>query len=181
MTEILTALGTTQPARPISMKPPVFQTFACSMPMMSFVALAGPIARVIGLEPWEAGAAMTLSGIAWWRWRASGLAAYRSRRSLARVDGDRTPCSAQRRAGTPPGQAVATAVRRHLRGRLQRGGGADHGRLLALDRLRLYTVHAANAVGIALAIVGVAICGSSRRCHTNSPHRTDRRREVIGA
>ncbi|WP_156842768.1 MFS transporter [Novosphingobium aquimarinum] len=48
-----------------SMKPLMFETFVCSMAMMSFVALAGPIARVLGLEPWQVGAAMTASGIAW--------------------------------------------------------------------------------------------------------------------
>lgn len=32
---------------------------------MAFVALAGPIARIIGLEPWHIGAAMTVSGVAW--------------------------------------------------------------------------------------------------------------------
>jgi predicted MFS family arabinose efflux permease len=47
------------------MKPLMFETFVCSMAMMSFVALAGPIARVLGLEPWQVGAAMTASGIAW--------------------------------------------------------------------------------------------------------------------
>lgn len=35
------------------------------MAMMAFVALAGPIARVIGLQPWQIGAAMTIAGVAW--------------------------------------------------------------------------------------------------------------------
>ncbi|MXP00842.1 MFS transporter [Altererythrobacter xixiisoli] len=48
-----------------SLKPLMFETFVCSMAMMAFVALAGPIARVIGLEPWQVGAAMTVAGIAW--------------------------------------------------------------------------------------------------------------------
>lgn len=48
-----------------SLKPLMFETFVCSMAMMAFVALAGPIARVIGLEPWQVGAAMTVAGVAW--------------------------------------------------------------------------------------------------------------------
>lgn len=53
-------------ARPaFSMKPLMFESFVCSMAMMAFVALAGPIARVIGLAPWQVGAAMTVAGVAW--------------------------------------------------------------------------------------------------------------------
>jgi len=48
-----------------SLKPLMFETFVCSMAMMAFVALAGPIARVIGMEPWQVGAAMTVAGLAW--------------------------------------------------------------------------------------------------------------------
>ncbi|MFT4252322.1 MAG: MFS transporter, partial [Caulobacter sp.] len=48
-----------------SLKPLMFETFVCSMAMMAFVALAGPIARVIGLAPWQVGTAMTVSGAAW--------------------------------------------------------------------------------------------------------------------
>jgi len=48
-----------------SLKPLMFETFVCSMAMMAFVALAGPIARMIGLAPWQVGAAMTVAGIAW--------------------------------------------------------------------------------------------------------------------
>ncbi|MGV3482751.1 MAG: hypothetical protein ACO1O3_22560, partial [Sphingobium sp.] len=48
-----------------SMKPLMFESFVCSMAMMAFVALAGPIARVIGLAPWQVGAAMTVAGVAW--------------------------------------------------------------------------------------------------------------------
>jgi MFS transporter, DHA1 family, tetracycline resistance protein len=52
-------------AAAFSLKPLMFETFVCSMAMMAFVALAGPIARVIGLAPWQVGAAMTVSGLAW--------------------------------------------------------------------------------------------------------------------
>ncbi|MBY8821798.1 MFS transporter [Sphingomonas colocasiae] len=52
-------------APPFSLKPLMFESFVCSMAMMAFVALAGPIARVIGLAPWQVGAAMTVAGVAW--------------------------------------------------------------------------------------------------------------------
>ena len=40
-------------------------TFSGSMAMMAFVALIGPIARVAGLAPWQAGLAVTASGVLW--------------------------------------------------------------------------------------------------------------------
>lgn len=40
-------------------------TFSGSMAMMAFVALIGPIARVAGLAPWQAGMAVTASGVMW--------------------------------------------------------------------------------------------------------------------
>ncbi len=43
----------------------MFETFVCTLAMMSFVALIGPLARAVGLAPWQAGAAMTVGGIAW--------------------------------------------------------------------------------------------------------------------
>lgn len=52
-------------SRAFSLKPLMFETFVCSMAMMAFVALAGPLARVIGLAPWQVGAAMTVAGAAW--------------------------------------------------------------------------------------------------------------------
>jgi MFS family permease len=39
--------------------------FSGSMAMMAFVALIGPIARVTGLQPWQAGLAVTASGVMW--------------------------------------------------------------------------------------------------------------------
>lgn len=48
-----------------NMLPLVFETFACTLAMMSFVALVGPIARVLGLAPWQAGTTVTVGGIAW--------------------------------------------------------------------------------------------------------------------
>ncbi|MFC7610630.1 MFS transporter [Teichococcus aestuarii] len=40
-------------------------TFSGSMAMMAFVALIGPIARVAGLAPWQAGMAVSASGVMW--------------------------------------------------------------------------------------------------------------------
>ncbi|MBU8540386.1 MFS transporter [Falsiroseomonas tokyonensis] len=39
--------------------------FSGSVAMMAFVALIGPVARLAGLAPWQAGLAVTASGIAW--------------------------------------------------------------------------------------------------------------------
>jgi len=39
--------------------------FSGSMAMMAFVALVGPVARVAGLAPWQAGLAVTASGVMW--------------------------------------------------------------------------------------------------------------------
>lgn len=65
MTDIsIASLPDTQ-VPPFSLKPLMFETFVCSMAMMAFVALAGPIARVIGLDPWQVGMAMTVAGVAW--------------------------------------------------------------------------------------------------------------------
>lgn len=41
------------------------ETFLCTLAMMSFVALIGPIARTLDLAPWQAGAAVTLGGVTW--------------------------------------------------------------------------------------------------------------------
>ncbi len=48
-----------------NMLPLVFETFACTLAMMSFVALIGPISRVLDLAPWQAGVTVTVGGIAW--------------------------------------------------------------------------------------------------------------------
>ena len=50
---------------PFSLKPLMFETFVCTMALMAFAALAAPIARVIGLEAWQLGTAMTMAGVAW--------------------------------------------------------------------------------------------------------------------
>lgn len=38
---------------------------ACTMSMMAFVALIGPIARQLGMATWQAGAAVTVAGVVW--------------------------------------------------------------------------------------------------------------------
>jgi MFS family permease len=38
---------------------------ACSMPMMAFVTLAGPVLQVLGLAPWQFLLAVTVSGVLW--------------------------------------------------------------------------------------------------------------------
>lgn len=48
-----------------SLLPLTFAAFSGTMAMMGFMALAGPIARVIGLYPWQLGLAVTIAGIAW--------------------------------------------------------------------------------------------------------------------
>ena len=47
-----------------------------SMSMMAFVALLGPISRELGVSTWQAGAAVTVSGVLW-----MALAPYWGRRS----------------------------------------------------------------------------------------------------
>lgn len=51
--------------RPFSLQPLMFENFVCTLSMMSFVALIGPIARLLGLAPWQAGMAVTVGGLAW--------------------------------------------------------------------------------------------------------------------
>lgn len=53
------------PSRAFSLAPLVVQGFACSMAMMAFAALVGPIGRTVGLSPWQMGTVVTLSGMAW--------------------------------------------------------------------------------------------------------------------
>lgn len=65
MTGFADSVASAPTMRAFSLKPLMFETFVCSMAMMAFVALAGPIARVVGLQPWQVGAAMTVAGVAW--------------------------------------------------------------------------------------------------------------------
>src|SRR5690554_4019807 len=49
----------------LSLPPLLFANMACTMAVVSFVSLAAPIARLLGLQPWQAGFAVTLGGILW--------------------------------------------------------------------------------------------------------------------
>jgi len=54
------------PAAPaFGLRPLLFASMACTMAMMAFVAVVGPVARVLGLQPWQAGLTVTVSGALW--------------------------------------------------------------------------------------------------------------------
>jgi len=59
------ALATLHTDRPFNLRPLLLANMACTMAMMAFVSLIGPIARVLGLTTWQAGAAVTVSGVIW--------------------------------------------------------------------------------------------------------------------
>lgn len=42
-----------------------FEAFACTASLMGFLAIIGPIARLLHLAPWQIGLAITSAGIAW--------------------------------------------------------------------------------------------------------------------
>lgn len=48
-----------------SLKPLMFETFVCTLALMSFVALSGPLARELGIAAWQMGAAVTVAGVTW--------------------------------------------------------------------------------------------------------------------
>lgn len=52
-------------ASTFDLRPLMVANMACTMAMMAFVSLIGPIARVLGLATWQAGAAVTVSGVIW--------------------------------------------------------------------------------------------------------------------
>lgn len=58
---------TTQPltAKPFPLFPLMIAYMACTMSMMAFVSLIGPLSRELGLATWQAGAAVTVSGVIW--------------------------------------------------------------------------------------------------------------------
>ncbi len=57
---------TSPPGSPsFSLAPLMFQNFSCTLAIMAFVALVGPVARILSLEPWHIGAAMTMGGFTW--------------------------------------------------------------------------------------------------------------------
>lgn len=65
MTNLASNEGMPEAGDAFSLKPLMFETFVCTMAVMGFTALAGPIAHVIGLKAWQIGAAMTVAGVAW--------------------------------------------------------------------------------------------------------------------
>lgn len=48
-----------------SLKPLLAANTACTMAMMAFVAIVGPLARQLRLPAWQAGAAVTVGGVLW--------------------------------------------------------------------------------------------------------------------
>lgn len=48
---------------PFNFKPLLIANMICSMTMMAFISVLGPIARVLGLAPWQAGAIATAGGL----------------------------------------------------------------------------------------------------------------------
>lgn len=61
---------------PLNLTPLLFAGAIFSMAMMAFVALIAPISRELGVATWQAGAAVTVSGVLW-----MALAPYWGRRS----------------------------------------------------------------------------------------------------
>ncbi|MHC6225947.1 MFS transporter [Pseudomonas sp. X10] len=53
------------PSTAFDLRPLLLVNMACTMSMMAFVSLIGPIARLLGMATWQAGAAVTVSGIVW--------------------------------------------------------------------------------------------------------------------
>jgi MFS transporter, DHA1 family, tetracycline resistance protein len=48
-----------------SLKPLLAANMACTMAMMAFVAIVGPVARQLRLPAWQAGAVVTVGGVLW--------------------------------------------------------------------------------------------------------------------
>ena len=53
------------PVAAFSLKPLMFTACVGSMAMMAFVAVIGPMARLLELQPWHVGTAVTAAGLAW--------------------------------------------------------------------------------------------------------------------
>lgn len=49
----------------LDLRPLLLANVACTMSMMAFVALIGPIARLLQMATWQAGAAVTVAGLVW--------------------------------------------------------------------------------------------------------------------
>ena len=49
----------------LDLRPLFFGHMACTMAMMAFVSVVAPVARLLGMQPWQAGATVTVSGVLW--------------------------------------------------------------------------------------------------------------------
>ena len=49
----------------LDIRPLMAAYMTCTMAMMAFVSLIGPIARSLHLAPWQAGAVVTVGGVLW--------------------------------------------------------------------------------------------------------------------
>ncbi|KAF0866092.1 MFS transporter [Pseudomonas sp. LD120] len=61
----LDTLQTGHAAPTFDLRPLLLANLTCTMAMMAFVSLIGPIARILGLATWQAGMAVTVSGVIW--------------------------------------------------------------------------------------------------------------------
>ena len=61
----MSAHAAAAPRAAFDIRPLLFASMACTMAMMAFVAVVGPVARVLGLQPWQAGITVTVSGALW--------------------------------------------------------------------------------------------------------------------
>jgi len=61
----LDTLSTPHATPAFDLRPLLVANLACTMAMMAFVSLIGPIARILGLATWQAGMAVTVSGVIW--------------------------------------------------------------------------------------------------------------------
>jgi MFS family permease len=57
--------ATFTPAGRLDLRPLMLVNMACTLSMMAFVALIGPISRLLGMATWQAGAAVTVAGVVW--------------------------------------------------------------------------------------------------------------------
>ncbi|WP_437882185.1 MFS transporter [Pseudomonas sp. LRF_L74] len=64
MNAIDTSLDTATSTR-FRLWPLMVENFACTVAVMSFVVLIGPLSRILGLAPWQAGTTVAMVGIAW--------------------------------------------------------------------------------------------------------------------
>lgn len=64
-TESNTMVNEIETDNAFNMKPLMFETFVCTMALMTFVTLSGPIAREIGMTVWQMGFAVTVAGVTW--------------------------------------------------------------------------------------------------------------------